>query len=71
MFDESGLIDIRTKEIALRLLDKQRLTAPKGEGETFSEKTKWQLLNTAVPVILVLLFGLLNMWYRKRKYTRN
>ena len=71
MFDESGLIDIRTKEIALRLLDKPRLTAPKGEGETFSEKTKWQLLNTAVPVILVLLFGLLNMWYRKRKYTRN
>jgi ABC-2 type transport system permease protein len=71
MFDESGLIDIRTKEIALRLLDKPRLTAPKEEGETFSEKTKWQLLNTAVPVILVLLFGLLNMWYRKRKYTRN
>jgi ABC-2 type transport system permease protein len=71
MFDESGLIDIRTKEIALRLLDKPRITAPKAEGEAFSEKTKWQLLNTAVPVLIVLLFGLLNMWYRKRKYTRN
>lgn len=70
MFDESGLIDIRTKEIALRLLDKPRISAPKAEGETFSEKTKWQLLNTAVPVLLVLIFGLLNMWYRKRKYTR-
>jgi ABC-2 type transport system permease protein len=71
MFDESGLIDIRTKEIALRLLDKPRISAPKAEGETFSEKTKWQLLNTVVPVLLVLLFGLLNMWYRKRKYARN
>lgn len=70
MFDESGLIDIRTKEISLRLLDKPRIDAPKPEGEMFSEKTRWQLVNTVIPVSVVLLFGLLNMWYRRWKYTR-
>lgn len=71
MFDESGLIDIRTKEIALRLLDKARIDAPKSESESFSEKTRWQLINTVVPVTAVILFGLLNMWYRRWKYTRS
>ncbi len=70
MFDESGLIDIRTKEISLRLLDKPRIDSPKAEGEMFSEKTRWQLINTVIPVSVVLLFGLLNMWYRRWKYTR-
>lgn len=70
MFDESGLIDIRTKEIALRLLDKPKIDAPKNEGETFSEKTYWQLFNTVVPVFFVIVFGFINMIYRRWKYTR-
>jgi ABC-2 type transport system permease protein len=69
MFDESGLIEIRTKEIQLRLLDKARISAPKSENDWLSEKNKWQLLNTVVPVLVVLVFGLLNAWYRKRKYS--
>lgn len=71
MFDESGLIDIRTKEIALRLLDKPKIEAPKNEGETFSEKTYWQLFNTVVPVFFVIVFGFINMIYRRWKYTRS
>lgn len=70
MFDESGLIDIRTKEINLRLLDRARINAPKQEGETFREKTKWQLVNTVVPMLAVILFGVLNMLYRRWKYAR-
>jgi ABC-2 type transport system permease protein len=70
LFDESGLIDIRTKEIELRLLDKARINAPKQEGETMSEKVKWQLINTVVPVLAVILFGLINSIYRRWKYTR-
>ena len=70
MFDESGLIDIRTKEIALRLLDKPKIDAPKNEGDTFSEKTYWQLINTVVPVFFVIAFGFVNMIYRRWKYTR-
>lgn len=70
MFDESGLIDIRTKEIQLRLLDKARISAPKSDNDLVSEKHYWQIFNTAMPVLLVLLFGLFNAWYRKRKYTK-
>lgn len=70
LFDESGLIEIRTKEIELRLLDKARISEPKQEGNMMSEKTKWQLINTVVPVIAVILFGLINSIYRRWKYTR-
>lgn len=70
LFDESGLIEIRTKEIELRLLDRAKISAPKQEGEWMKEKTKWQLVNTVMPVVAVLLFGLFNTFYRRWKYTR-
>ncbi|MEN9738229.1 MAG: hypothetical protein RLZZ318_262 [Bacteroidota bacterium] len=71
LFDESGLIDIRTKEIQLRLLDKARINNPKTDSEWLSEKQYWQLFNTLMPVLLVLVFGVSNAWYRKRKYTKS
>ncbi|MES2616307.1 MAG: gliding motility-associated ABC transporter substrate-binding protein GldG [Bacteroidota bacterium] len=70
LFDKSGLIDVRTKEINLRLLDRARINTPADEGEWMKEKTKWQLLNTVVPVATIILFGILNAWYRRRKYAR-
>ncbi len=70
LFDESGLIDIRTKEINLRLLDKARINSPLQEGDLIKERTYWQLLNTALPVIVVLLFGIGNTIFRRWKYTR-
>jgi ABC-2 type transport system permease protein len=70
LFDESGLIEIRTKEINLRLLDKAKIDAPQQEGETIREKTYWQLINTVVPVMAVILFGIINTLYRRWKYTR-
>ena len=57
--DDSGLITLRVKEIKLRLLDKGKLVA---------EKTKWQLINTLVPLIMLILFGIFQHIYRKRKY---
>jgi len=59
--DESNLIEVRTKEIELRLLDKEKIR---------SEKTEWQLINMLVPIGAVLVFGFVNSWWRKRKYTR-
>ncbi|NQW42373.1 MAG: gliding motility-associated ABC transporter substrate-binding protein GldG [Bacteroidetes bacterium] len=70
LFDESGLIEVRTKEINLRLLDKSRISAPKQEGEWLSEKTYWQILNTILPILAIILFGVLNNVIRKRKYAR-
>ena len=57
--DESGLIDLRSKEIKLRLLDKGKLVA---------EKTKWQLINTLIPIIMLVFFGIFQHIYRRRKY---
>ncbi len=57
--DDGGLITLRSKEIKLRLLDKGRLIA---------EKTKWQLINTLIPLIMLVVFGIFQHIYRKRKY---
>lgn len=71
LFDESGLIEIRTREINLRLLDKARINQPKQEGELMKEKTYWQLINTVLPVSAVILFGIFNTLYRRFRYTRS
>lgn len=57
--DDSGIIRLRTKEIKLRLLDKARIR---------EEKTLWQALNIGLPVALIILFGIFQHYYRKRKY---
>jgi ABC-2 type transport system permease protein len=59
--DDSGIIEIRSKEVVLRLLDKVRVK---------TERRKWQMLNMVVPVVAILLFGLVNTFYRRRRYVR-
>lgn len=59
LVDESGILETRSKDYTLRLLDKKKLE----EG-----KTRWQLINIAVPVLLILAFGALYQWRRKRRY---
>ena len=60
LLDDSGLINIRTKEIAVPFLDPQK---------TASERTKWQLINLLLPLGILALFGFGFNFYRKRKYT--
>ncbi|MDO5969635.1 gliding motility-associated ABC transporter substrate-binding protein GldG [Flavivirga aquimarina] len=60
LLDDDGLINIRSKEIAIAFLDQQKITA---------QKTKWQLINIALPVVLLSLFGLGFNYFRKKKYT--
>lgn len=59
--DDSGLIELRTKEIKLRLLDKARVR---------SEKLYWQVINTFLPLLLVLIFAIFQHYARRRKYAR-
>ena len=58
---DDGLITARAKQVLIRPLDKVKLK----EG-----KLKWQVINLIIPVLLVILFGLLNYWIRKRKYAK-
>lgn len=59
MLDENNILTSRSKEVKLRLLDPVR---------TKQEKTFWQFLNVVLPVILLILFGLVYRFFRKRKY---
>lgn len=59
--DEDGLITVRSKEVKIRPLDRQRIS---------SEKVKWQVINLVLPVVVVVLLGVFRAWYRKRKFAR-
>jgi ABC-2 type transport system permease protein len=59
LLDEKGIILARNKSISLRPLDLPRLQ---------KEKLFWQIFNVAGPILLVLLFALLRLWQRTRKY---
>ena len=61
MTDDPRLIDLRTKEIKIRLLSHARI---------LDEKLTWQLINTIVPLCLVLIFAIFQHYIRKRKYAR-
>lgn len=63
LVDDYGLIEVRNKDIQLRLLDKDKINLPK-------EQNKWKAINMVVPVVLILIFGLINGFIRKRKYER-
>ncbi len=60
LVDNSGILETRSKDLSLRLLDKKKLE---------TDKTKWQLINILVPLLLVILFGSLYQFMRKRKYS--
>ncbi len=61
MLDDSGLINIRTKKIAVPFLDPQK---------TATDRTQWQVINILLPLGLLALFGFIYSNFRKRKYTR-
>jgi len=58
--DEEGLLETRNKEVKLRLLDTIKVN---------EEKTKWQLINVAMPMFLILVSGFGFTYWRKKKYT--
>ncbi len=59
MMDTNGVIEARSKEVKLRMLDTVKATKEKGF---------WQLINIGLPLLFLLVFGLLFNWRRKRKY---
>ncbi|WP_323789088.1 gliding motility-associated ABC transporter substrate-binding protein GldG [Psychroserpens sp.] len=60
LLNDDGLINIRTKEVALQFLDPLKIE---------QEKTKWQIVNIALPLVILALFGIVFSYVRKRKYT--
>ena len=59
LVDGENLIAIRSREFKIRLLDPDKKV---------HQRLRWQLVNTLVPVGLVVLFGLIMAFIRKNKY---
>jgi ABC-2 type transport system permease protein len=62
LVDDNGLMELRSREVKMRLLDKSRVK---------TGKVMWQIVNVAGPVLIVILAGVAYSFFRKRKYTRN
>lgn len=57
--NENGIIQVRSKEIKIRPLDKDKVA---------SERTMWQLINIGLPLIAIVLFGVVRSFIRKKQY---
>ena len=59
--DDSGLIELRSRTMQMRLLDKVKIR---------EQKFFWQLINVVLPVFLILAGGLIFWFLRRRHYAR-
>lgn len=58
---DSDLLSIRSREIKIRLLNKNRIV---------EEKTYWQLLNIVLPILLISILGIVVFIIRKCNYSK-
>jgi len=61
LVNENNLMEAKSKEYVVRLLDTKKVK---------QQKSKLQLINIIVPVLMVVLFALLFGWLRKRRYAQ-
>jgi len=61
LVNQSGLSEAKAKDYTLRLLDTKKLN---------DQKTNWQLMNIAAPILIVVFFAFIFQWIRKRKYSK-
>lgn len=60
LLDDTGLINIRTKEISIAFLDKEKVS---------QDKNLWKSLNIGAPMVFLAIFGFVFNYFRKKKYT--
>ena len=61
LLDDSGLINIRSKDLDLPLLDKEKV---------FENYTQTQVITIGLPILILGIFGAVFSFLRKRKYSR-
>ncbi|NHM04795.1 gliding motility-associated ABC transporter substrate-binding protein GldG [Flavobacterium sp. TWA-26] len=61
LLDDNGLINIRSKDVDLPLLNKE---------EVYKNYTLAQMVTVGLPVVILAIFGFLFTFLRKRKYSR-
>lgn len=60
LIEDDGLISARNKEVKIRPLDKEKVR---------TEKIKWQVINLALPLVVIMLYGATRSILRKRKFS--
>jgi gliding-associated putative ABC transporter substrate-binding component GldG len=55
----SGILEARAKDFSLRLLDPKKVE---------QDKSLWQVVNIIVPIFIIIIFGFIYQFLRKRKY---
>lgn len=61
LLDDNGLINIRSKEVNLPMLDKEKVV---------ENYTTAQIITVGLPLVVLLVFGLVFTFLRKRKYSK-
>ncbi|MBQ8958482.1 MAG: gliding motility-associated ABC transporter substrate-binding protein GldG [Bacteroidales bacterium] len=61
LVDGDGLIDIRSRELKVRLLDPTKVN---------QQRVKWQVVNTLVPILLIVFLGFVMAALRKVTYSK-
>jgi len=61
LLDDKGLINIRSKDVDLPMLDKQKV---------YDNYATAQFITIGLPIVILALFGLLFTYLRKRKYSK-
>lgn len=61
LLDDNGLINIRSKDLDLPLLDKEKV---------YEKYTTIQFITIGLPILILLIFGIAFTYFRKRKYSK-
>ena len=59
LVEEEDLMVARIRDTKIRLLDEERVA---------QERSYWQFVNIGLPLLLLIVFGLLYAWWRRRRY---
>ena len=59
LLDDEGMLQLRSREVKLRLLDTKKVNLHRG---------KWQFINVAMPLLIIIAFALIQFYLRRRKY---
>lgn len=60
--NKENILEARSKQYKIRLLNQVKID---------QERNFWQILNLGLPLALIILFGILNTYWRRKRYTKN
>lgn len=60
--DDNGWMSLRSREVKLRMLDKNKIR---------TERLFWQGINLILPLVILIVFGVVRFYLRRRKFARS